>query len=291
MPRNWSKALPEVNVPVPQQEEFGPDQPTLADVYRFFEESFDRQLKIRKSRFDQQDEKLNESMEEMRATEHSSASLEQDVRQPHLAMQADVTADKKTRERTEGAAAAVQAKYGDSCSAKRIQAGPTSSTSFGIKAEPPALPRWDHILVDKGATTPKPRFSSAKMRTRTAASGLLPAGTASTATRTPFDQPPLWFCPTEEINLRTSDQYATDYSSLWEVNVSQTKLMQTMVFDPGGFKGCIRAYPLLGTWHALLCGEVFVWAPAGGDLECFWQMHDSEHHIRKRGQAVRTYCS
>ena len=66
-----------------------------------------------KNRFDQQDEKLNEFMEEMRATEQRSASLEQDTRQPRLAMEADVTADEKTRERTEGAAAAVQAKHGD----------------------------------------------------------------------------------------------------------------------------------------------------------------------------------
>ena len=57
---NWIKAVAESNGPVPHQDEFGPDQPTLADVYRLFEESFDRQLKIMKSRFDQQDEKLND---------------------------------------------------------------------------------------------------------------------------------------------------------------------------------------------------------------------------------------
>ena len=61
-------------------------------------------------------------------------------------MEADVTAN-KTRERTEGAAAAVQVKHGDSRSAKRVQAGPTSSTSFGKKAKPPALSRRDDVLV------------------------------------------------------------------------------------------------------------------------------------------------
>ena len=66
---NWIKAVAESNSPVPHQNEFGPDQPTLADVYRLFEESFDRQLKIMKSRFDQQSKKLNEFMEGMRATE------------------------------------------------------------------------------------------------------------------------------------------------------------------------------------------------------------------------------
>ena len=49
MPRNWSKAVPEGNGPVLQQEEFGSDQPTLADVYRHFEVRFERQLKGVKS--------------------------------------------------------------------------------------------------------------------------------------------------------------------------------------------------------------------------------------------------
>ena len=34
MPRKEDKAVPESNGPVPQQEEFGSGQPTLADVYR-----------------------------------------------------------------------------------------------------------------------------------------------------------------------------------------------------------------------------------------------------------------
>ena len=105
MSRNWSKAIPEGIGLVPQQEEFVSDQPALADVYRLFEESFDRWLKVMKSRFGQQETKL-------RATERRSASLEQDARQPRLAMEADVPSDTKTCQRTEGAAAAVQAKYG-----------------------------------------------------------------------------------------------------------------------------------------------------------------------------------
>ena len=47
-------------------------------------------------------------MEEVRAKEQRSASLKQNARQSRLTMEADVTA-KKTRERTEDAAAAVQA--------------------------------------------------------------------------------------------------------------------------------------------------------------------------------------
>ncbi|CAM9124457.1 unnamed protein product, partial [Ascophyllum nodosum] len=56
--------------------------------------------------------KMDELAEEMRATNKRLASLEQDARQPRLAMEADVPADKKTRKRTEGAATAVQAKHG-----------------------------------------------------------------------------------------------------------------------------------------------------------------------------------
>ena len=45
MPRKESEAVPEGNGPVPQQEEFGSDEPTLEDVYRLFEERFDQQQK------------------------------------------------------------------------------------------------------------------------------------------------------------------------------------------------------------------------------------------------------
>ena len=58
-------------------------------------------------------------MEEMGATERS-ASLEQDTWQPRLSMEADMPSDTKTRERTKGAAVAVQAKHGDSYSANRV---------------------------------------------------------------------------------------------------------------------------------------------------------------------------
>ena len=45
MPRKESEAVPVGNGPVPQQEEFGSGEPTLADVCRLFEERFDRQRK------------------------------------------------------------------------------------------------------------------------------------------------------------------------------------------------------------------------------------------------------
>ena len=52
-----------------------------------------------------------------------------------------------------------------------------------MKAEPLALTRWDDVLVDKGAAAPQSCRSPAERRPRTAASGLLPAGKASTAKR------------------------------------------------------------------------------------------------------------
>ena len=45
MLRKESEAVPEGNGPVPHLEESGSGEPTLADVYKFFVESFDRQLK------------------------------------------------------------------------------------------------------------------------------------------------------------------------------------------------------------------------------------------------------
>ena len=107
-------------------------------------------------------------------------------------MEADVKPNTKTRKRTENAAAD-QAKHGDSSSAKRVDAGLTSSTSFGMIPEPPTLPRRDDALVDKGAEAPKPCISPVKMRTLTAAGGLLPACTASTAMMTIFSRAlPSW---------------------------------------------------------------------------------------------------
>ena len=43
MPRMENKAVPEGNGLVPQQEEYGSNEPTLlADFYRLFDERFDR---------------------------------------------------------------------------------------------------------------------------------------------------------------------------------------------------------------------------------------------------------
>ena len=159
-------------------------------------------------------------MEEMRATEQRSASLEQDARQPRLAMKADVTIYTKTRKRTEGAAAAERVVREDNSSAE-VDPNPICLASIGEDyTGPPAHPcTRDNALVDNGAAAPKPCLSPVEMRTLTAAGGLLSASKASTATRIAYCQPRLWFCPTEETNSeRTSFQYASYYNSFWRVN-------------------------------------------------------------------------
>ena len=193
-------------------------------------------------------------MDKTRKLRQRSANLEHDdARQPRFAMEVDVKSDKKTRKRTEDAAAD-QAMNADSSSTKMVQTGLTSSTIFGMKAEPPALPYWDDVLVNKGTAVPKPCLSLVKMHTLTATAGLLPAGKASTTTMIIYYQPRLWFCQTKEMSSGTSNQYVMDYSSFWKLKALKTKSGQTLVFDPGGSTGHQRACPFLGTWCAMLCG-------------------------------------
>ena len=127
-------------------------------------------------------------------------------------MEADAPADAKTRQRMDGTTKAIQAMHEDSFSAKRVDPDPMCSTSFGVKAETPVLPCRDDVLVENGAAAPKSRLSPLEMCSSTATDGLLPAGIASTATSTIFDQPTLWFCLTEETNSRKSTQYALYYN-------------------------------------------------------------------------------
>ena len=212
MPRKESEAVPEGNGPVPQQEEFGSGEPTLADVYRFFKEEFDRQQKIMDRCFDRQEKMLDEIIMKVTRRTSQRASLEHDTRQPHLAMEAD--ANTKTRERTEGAPTAVQTMRGDSFSARGVESSPkTNSTSVGMRTEPPALPCWDDVLVQNGDASPKSYIPFLEIRSLTAAGGLLPTGEASTATRTTFNEPPLRIYSTEETdsttNLRTRIPYVS----------------------------------------------------------------------------------
>ena len=134
------------------------------------------------------------------------ASLEHDARQPRLAMEADGPANTKTREHTEGPATAVQAVHRDNVSARRTEPGPkTNSTSFGMKAEPFALPCTDDVVVESGDAALRSCLPSLEMRSPTAAGGLLLAGNTSAATMTTFEYSTLWFWQTDKTRSeRTS---------------------------------------------------------------------------------------
>ena len=69
-------------------------------------------------------------MEKVRETNQRLAGLELETRQPCLAMEADVTSDTKTRERTE-ASTADRAKHGDKSSSTQVDHDPMCLTSFG----------------------------------------------------------------------------------------------------------------------------------------------------------------
>ena len=256
MLRKESEAVCEGNGPVPQQEEFGSGQPTLADVYRMMEELFDRWERNSEELFDRSDKKLGVMVDVLRGIDQRASSVEQDARQPRLAMMADGQADTKTRERTEGAATAVQAMHGDSCSANWIDPDPMCSISFGGDSTgPPALScLGDDALVDKGAAVPKSYFSPLEMRTISAAGGFFPTDKTSTATKTTFDHPTLWLCLTEETNLGTSIQSASYNRSIWRNTllappscwrVIETNSRQNMMFDSGGSRSSPRL-PVFG---------------------------------------------
>ena len=205
-----------------------------------------------------------------------AASLEQDARQPLIAMEVDGHANTKTRERTEGAAIAVQAMRGDSFSACRVDPGPnTNSTSFGVKAEPPALLCRDDVVVESGDASPESCLPSLEMRTTTAAGGLVLTGKTSTATEANFNQPPVRFYSTEETgseaNCKKGLTPSASYdNSFWKLlaapycrRVVEKKSRQNRTFDPGGLRGHPRACPFLGSWRALVCGEVIRAEAAG----------------------------
>ena len=173
MQRKESESVSKGNGPVPQQEEFGFGQPTQEDAFRDIGQEWKEQLdKIR------------------RYVMQQLASQDQDPRQPRIAMEADGPANTKTRERTEGAATAVQAMHGDSCTtAQNVQDGPKTSISFGVMVKPPDLPCREDVVVEGGATSPESCLPSLKIRSSTAAGGLVPTGEISTATETTVNEP------------------------------------------------------------------------------------------------------
>ena len=225
--------------------------------------------------------------------------LERGARQPRLAMKADGQASTKTRERTEDAATAVQAMHGDSCTtAQKVQDGPKTSITFGMEAEPPDLPCREDVLIEDGATAPQSCLPSLEMRSPTAAGGFVSTGKASTSKRTNFNQPPLRFCSTKETDLKASCKKTSipsasyDSSSVFHERnllatpycrrVVDTKSRQNRTIDAGGSQGHLRACPFLGSWHALVCGEVVRAGAAGDELQRFFG-GDSLAFLKKAG--------
>ncbi|CAM9103180.1 unnamed protein product [Ascophyllum nodosum] len=267
MLRKASKTVPEGNGPVPQKEELESGQLTMGDIYRLFlVEKLDRQLERMDSYFDRLDDEVRERDQHLTRLEHGA-------RQPRLAVEADGQASTKTRKRMEGAATAVQAMRGDCFSACRVEPGPTTnSTSLGMKADPPSLPCRDDSVVECGSAAFKSCLPSMEMRPSTAAGGLVPTGDASKASETTLNEPPLRFCLTKETDLKAENSWTSipsasyDSSSVFqERNLSaisycrrvvDTKSGQNRTFDSGGSRGHLRACPFLGSWRALVCGEV-----------------------------------
>ena len=168
MPRKWSKAVPKGNSPVPRDE--GPDQSTMADLYRVIEELLE-----------QSNRKLDELTKEMRGIRQRLVGLEQeDARQPHLT---------KTRKRMEDVAA--ERVISRDNSSAEVNPDPMRPPSFGDNSTglSALLCSSNGALVDNGAAAPNPCLSPAEIRTRTLTSGLLPAGIAFTAMKAMFSRP------------------------------------------------------------------------------------------------------
>ena len=66
------------------------------------------------------------------------------------------------------------------------------------------------------------------------------------------------------------------------------------MFDSDGATGPLRPCPFLGTWRALLYGELFVRAPDGTrGWKVFGRRMTSKNHLPGEGQPYRlrrTYC-
>ena len=283
MLRKASEAVSEGNGPVHQEEEFGFGQPAPVDEFRDTKSLLKQQSKMLDELHDDLTDGMKRTFEQFSVRlEHF---LEQYAGQRRYVMEVDETANTKTRERTEGAAITVQAMRGDSCTTEqKVQDGPNTSISFGMMAEPPDLPCSEDVLVEDGATVPETYLPSLEIRSSTAAGGLIPTGEASTASETTSNEPLLRFYATEETNPKEkkswiSTPYASYDSSVFHESnlfaapycrrVVETKSRQNRTYDPGGSQGHLRPCPFLGSWRALVCGEVIGARAAGDELQRF----------------------
>ena len=224
---------------------------------------------------------MDELTKKIRATRQRLAGLKQDARQLLVATEVDVSAYIKTRKRAEDAAA-VQANHGISCSAQKVNPDLMCQASFGYDStEPPALPRCgDDAMVYKGAEAPKPCTSPEETRTLTAAGASLPVGTASTAMRTIFPRPFLFWSLSEETKKRTNrtnNQLAPFCS--WRVVPAKSR--QTLVFDPGSCTR-LRGLPFLNERHALRIGWARMDAAVVAEAGVFLARVEVLRHFQER---------
>ena len=218
-------------------------------------------------------------MEDWRSTNQYVASLE-----PDASCDGGRRTSKHENSRAhESAAKAVQAKHGDSCSATRVDPGPKiNSTSFGLKAEPPALPCRDDVLVENGNASSKSCLPSLEMCSPSAVAGLLPTGETSTATKMTFNRPPLRPYPTEEINLRTTAQPVSYDSSFWNLlaasscrRVIEIKPGQNGTFDPGDSQGRLAPAYVWERGARCFVASLCVWGGLVTSCSAFSRIDDS----------------
>ena len=160
MPRIEKKAV-SAEKGSPPQDEPGSGDMKIADLFRMLSERMDSHFGIQDKKLEALQENIkntNQRLEELQlrvspprledmdiqdwrsSMDQHLTSLEQDARQPRLAMVADGQANTKTRKRTKGAATAAQAMHGDSCSADRVDPDPMCFTSFGDDCTGPPPP-------------------------------------------------------------------------------------------------------------------------------------------------------
>ena len=124
--------------------------------------------------------------------------------------------------------------HGGSCTAQEVQDGPKTSTSFGMKTEPPALPCRDDVLVENGGASPRSCLSPVEMRKSTPAGGLLHADSASIYKAqginfSPQLLPRSFRETSEEKNIGTLRQTFAKYNRSWHPKVIKTKSGQNLV--------------------------------------------------------------
>ena len=105
MPQNRSRAVREGNGAFPPPDEFGSGEPTMVELYRILEETFDRMDKKIDRMTSCFDRRLNKLIGKTRETKQRLADLQDQAQQSRLATKADVDPDTKTCKRTRGATA------------------------------------------------------------------------------------------------------------------------------------------------------------------------------------------